>query len=548
MEWPLGVKPLDLEKWTNAHDNFTQHLQPGASFDLSISDPEFRRQYSTFMERYNKTTENIQWLIRFAIDYNLRLRPVGSGWSLSKVAVTEGGLINTKKLRLRAKLSRSMVAPEYLEHGGDPDNLLFAQCGNTIISINTLLEKRRRPAKSLRASGGSNGQTIVGALSTGTHGAAHKFGGIAEFITGMHIVTGPDRHVWLERASYPVTTPAFRELLGAETIRDDALFNSALVSFGSFGFIHSVLVEVEPIFLLEEEFRPVAYDEGLERAICYGDFSGVADHLRYDLDTINEKLYHLEMAINPHRFERDDLEKGVYLRVLYKQPYRQDYLHIPPQDQGYTYGDDTLGLIQLVLDTVEMAPGNFLDRLIIPQTVNSLFDLAFSRPEINFGTVGQIFRNTRFRGKLFSAAYAFDRKDIPRVIDLILELNQDIPFAGVMAMRFLKGTQATLGFTHFPQTCVLELDGANVVVNQRFVETLTPRLEQANIPYTIHWGKINKVLNRERVRHIYGDERVDQWLRNRRRLMEPETMEVFNNEFLRRCGLDEVVSVIDVTV
>lgn len=538
MDLPLGIKTLALEKWTNAHANFTQSLQKGASFDLSVSAPEFKEKYKTFKERYNKTTENIQWLIKFASENNYRLRAMGSGWSLSKVAVSEDGIVNTKKLRLRARLAPSQITKAYLDKGGDPDNLLFAQCGNTIIAINDLLEKTRNPPKSLKASGGSNGQTIVGAFSTGTHGAALKFGALSEFVVGMHIVTGPDRHVWLERASYPVTSKKFTSWMNAEVIMDDDIFNSALVSFGSFGFIHSVLIEVEPVYLLEQELIRVPYDDILEKAIRRGDFSGLAPKLKYPLDVINTTLYHFELAINPHDFKKNSKDQGVYLRVMYKQPYRSDYNKFNPKTEGYTYGDDVLGLIQLVLDKVEKLPGN-INMALIPSTVNSLFKVAYDRPESAIGTIGETFRNTIFRGKLFSAAFAFNREDIPEVVDIILAINKQIPFAGVMAMRFVKGTQATLGFTRFEHTCVLELDGVDAVINHQFSNVFIEEVESRNLNYAIHWGKINHMLDKERVRNIYGEQNIGQWISHRNQLLSGEAMNVFTNEFLEYCGLDQ---------
>src|SRR5688572_9401740 len=98
MDLPLGIKPLPITNWkyTNAHANFTQKLKKGASFDLTVSDPVFKQQYPTFKEKYNKTTQNIQWLIKYAIENKIRLRAMGSGWSFSKVAVSEDGIINTK--------------------------------------------------------------------------------------------------------------------------------------------------------------------------------------------------------------------------------------------------------------------------------------------------------------------------------------------------------------------------------------------------------------------------------------------------------------------
>lgn len=541
MNLPVGIKPLIIEKWnwSNAHSNFTQKLKENCSFELTVSDEEFENKYKTFKEKYNATTENIQWLIKYAMDKNIRLKPMGSGWSLTKVNVSEDGIINTKKLRLKAQLGKSQIAQSYIDKGGDPSNLLFAQCGNTIISINDLLEKERNPPKSLRASGGSNGQTIVGALSTGTHGSAFKYGALSEFVVGMHIVVGPDRHVWLERASYEVTSNEFRSWIKAEVILDDDLFNSALISFGSFGFIHSVLIEVEPKYLLEQELKVVPYDDGLIKAITDADFTGIASRLKYPLDVANDSLYHFEIAINPHKFKKNDPEEGAYMRVMYKQPYRSDYTRFEPSTKGHTYGDDVLGYIQQVLDTVEKIPGK-IELALIPKAVNALFKTAFDRPEAAMGTVGETFRNTVFRGQLFSGAYTFDRKDIPQIVDIALDINKKIPFAGVIALRFIKGTKATLGPAQFPNTCVLEMDGVDADVNHKFIEELTNRVESQNIRYGVHWGKINKVLNKERVRRMYGNEKVDKWLKHRKQLLRTvDVRNVFNNGFLEQCGLDQ---------
>lgn len=540
---PLGIKALTLKewKWTNAHANFTQALKPEASFELTVSDEAFKKQFTTFQDRYRKTTENMQWLIKYAIDHKLRLRAMGSGWSLSKVAVSDHGIINTKGLTLKAQLSETQVSEDFLRKGGDPSDLLFAQCGNEIIRINDLLEKERQPPKSLRVSGGSNGQTIVGAFSTGTHGAAFRYGSICDCVLGMHLVVGPDRHVWLERASRQVTSEKFRQMLEAEVILDDDLFHSALVSFGSFGIIHSVLIELEPVFLLEQQLLQVPYNAALLQAITAGDFSGLTPILRHPENT----LYHFELAINPHSFKKDGVEKDVYLRIMYKLPYRPDYQKFDPTAKGrYTYGDDVLGLIQSVLDGIEKVPGEKLELQLVPRLVNSLFKTAYDRPESALGTIGETFRNTIFRGRLFSAAFSFDRKQIPAIVDLFLELNKKLPFTGIMAFRFVKGTQATLGFARFENTCVLELDGAETQVNHQFTDRFARMLEERQIPYTIHWGKINTILNKERVRYMHGEGQVGKWISHRCRLLSDEAREVFNNEFLQLCGLDQSQAVV----
>ena len=308
----------------------------------------------------------------------------------------------------------------------------------------TTWKKKVNHAKSLRCSGGSNGQTIAGAFSTGTHGASINFGRLSEMVVGLHIVTGPDRHVYIERASRKITSDAFHQKVGAEVIFDDDLFNAALVSFGSFGIIHGVLLEVEDKFLLKQNLKRVPFDQALDEAVTQGNFSAIQDHIDFPIDT----LYHFELAINPHDFEFDNASKGTYLRVMSK-------IGVEPYDpivatEKYSYGDDTLGLIQSVLDAVEKTAG-FLNRLLIPKLVNVLFKLAYDRPETATGTIGETFNSTKFRGQLFSAAIGLDRKDVKKVIELCLQTNNSIKLAGVMAFRFVKGTKATLGFTRWSE-------------------------------------------------------------------------------------------------
>src|SRR5215467_4328737 len=114
-----------------------------------------------------------------------------------------------------------MIDPAYAGPNREK-NLRFVQCGNSILELHRQL---RAQGRRLRSCGASNGQTIAGALSTGTHGAAIDAGSIANYVVGLHIVVSPTRHVWLERKSYPVMTKDFADALGAEWIRDDSLFN-----------------------------------------------------------------------------------------------------------------------------------------------------------------------------------------------------------------------------------------------------------------------------------------------------------------------------------
>jgi hypothetical protein len=155
-----------------------------------------------------------------------------------------------------------------------------------------------------------------------------------------------------------------------------------------------------------------------------------------------------------------------------------------------------------------------------------------------FGTIGETFTNTRFRGKAASAALGINAADASKVIEEVIAINRTSPFPGAAALRYVKGTMALLGFTKFPLTCVLELDGVDARASRDFYQKVWDRLETLNIPYTEHWGKINFNLNGSRVRKMYGNAAVDTWIACRNTLLDGSTKKVFNNEFLRKIGLD----------
>lgn len=524
---PDGISRLPITTWENGHENFVHTFKENCSFKLSIPS-------SNSANPYQDTTKNFQWLIQYAIDNNIQLRALGNGWSFSEVAVCEGGLVDTKALRLSYNLKNSYVAPEYLASGKSANNLFFTQCGMSILDLDEKLEQDSNPKRSLKASGASNGQTIAGASSTGTHGSAFNVGAVHDSIVGLHLVVGPNRHVWLEKKSNPVASDDFIQWLGAEPIRDDDMFNAAVVSFGSFGFIHGVLIETEPIFLLEQ-FRTgnIVYNDDLKLAMDHLDFSSILNQLPAPPVAPGKELYHFEILVNLQMFEPDNPPKGVYLKTMYKEPYREDYTKITTDDKGFMYGDDLLGVMETVLDTL----GPNISSLLIPGIVNKLFPLAFTANVSMIGTVGETFSNTKFRGKAASAAIAVHTSDASTVLEEIVAINKNFPFAGALALRYVKATEALLGFTHFDKTCIMELDGVDSQLSRTFVQKVWARLQQLNIPFTMHWGKFNFGLHPDQVQKMYGD-KLTKWKACRNSLLTDEVKKVFTNNFMVQCGLD----------
>jgi len=118
--------------------------------------------------------------------------------------------------------------------------------------------------------GGAGGQTVFGALTTGTHGSDVKLPPIADAVLAMHIVVDGGKHYWLERkVDQEVLVTDDQRLIALygndryrgnsergidnfEIIRDDDIFNSVLMSAGRFGVVYSIVLKAVRQYCLNE--------------------------------------------------------------------------------------------------------------------------------------------------------------------------------------------------------------------------------------------------------------------------------------------------------
>lgn len=503
----MKIVQTGLTEWVNQHQTFAESIK---SLAIAGNEPDLDA-----LESYNDTTKGFQIQLREAIKNNTPFRSLGSGWSWTKIATAKDGvMIDTKQLNTTIGISPRSVAPSYT---GDINKLLFAQCGNGIWELGNEL---RTKDLSLKTSGASSGQTIVGAMSTGAHGSSLDVGAVQDFIIGLHLIVGPDRHIWLERKSAPVVSDFFIQKLQTELVQDDDLFNSALVSFGSFGIIHGVMLEAEELFLLEAYLRKMPYDDSLKKLMETLDFSNA------NLPNGNERPFHFEVMIDPY-----DIKNGAYVYSFYKRPYRNGYQPAVANEAGIGAGDDAACFIWK-LQTVIPA--------LIPTIVTNLLGGSLKPFEKQWGTLAEIFNNTILHGKLYSAAIGLPPEQVSRVTELLLEINDKSgPFPGLFAYRFIKKSQATLAFTRFDYTCILELDAAPSDGTLNFYKEVWNRLDEEKIPFTMHWGKMND-LDFDRLTRMYGTD-LDTWIAARNKLLDADCRKVFSNPLLHQWGLDKVV-------
>ena len=503
-----------MDSWTGRHQTYTQKIEGQHAFQVfhPAGNP------AALLEAYNSATKELQGLIAQAVQENKTLRAYGSSWSLSKVAVCEHRLVSTKALRIRFTMPASQVSASY---AGDRAKLRFLECGYSIAEINRVLFQ---DGLSLKASGSNNGQTLPGVISTGTHGSAFKFGATQDFVVGIHLVTGPNKHVYLERESYPVVKPSFAAALGAELIRDDTLFDAALVSFGAFGIIHGLMIEARDLFLLDAYRSYRNFNPALRKAITALDFSGLT------LPKAASKLYHFQVTVNPN----DDIPpKRAAVLTMFERPWNQNYQ--PPDWDDGAAGPGASGLEVMggLLDLIPSSLGNIVKPMLNMQVNDAL------APYEETGAIRDLFRGEKVTGKVFASGVGVP---LANALDTLnVALNTYANFGTILPMlitlRFVKGTKALLGFTKFDPTCVLEIDGLFTPKSQAYVREVWTNLEQAGIPFTMHWGKINSFMTKARVRSMYGDD-VDKWIASRETLLEsPEVRNVFTNGFMKPLGL-----------
>lgn len=448
-----------------------------------------------------------------------RVRAIGSGWSLSSVAYVDDFLVDTSALsEWSLGFSAPMVEPT---HAARRDRFVLAQCGVQIRTLDGHLEQRRL---ALPTQGASNGQTIVGAMSTGTHGSAHDAGSIADFILGLHIVAEGGRHYWVERASDPVTTSAFAAWLGnAVPLRNDELFNAAVVGFGSFGLIHAVLFEAEPVFVLDKFVRRY-------------DYPAVA-HAARTLDTAGldlpspDRPFHFEVVVNPYR--RGAGEGGAFVRAYYKKTLGANE-PLPVLSVGESKTIRSPDLIHVISSLSDAVPA------LVPGLLQDQLEHSFQPTPLplRHALPGQIFDDTLPSNGGTSLEIGVPLARVGDALDAIFRVTDAHVFGAPVALRYVRASHATLAFScHAPTTCTLEMPGIDSATAASGHRQIFAALQAAQIPATYHWGQQGP-FTAASLAQGYGAARIERWLQARRGFLKTAGgRRTFSNALLDACGL-----------
>ncbi len=498
------LKATNRKRWTNHHK--TVSIKTKDQWVVRNESP------GSSISNMRHTAARIQRLIARARTEGVRLRAHGSRWSFSEIAAVEDGWsLETGHLNHMFRVAPDTVDPQF---AGGAEELVLAQCGRSISEINREIESPDW-ARALRTSGASNGQTIAGALGTGTHGSAVDVGAMESQVVGVQLLSA-DRNLWIERASQPVMTNAFAQSLGADLVRDDLLFEAALVGLGALGVVHAALFRTTGRYLLKSSLKHMPFSD-IEYAMNTLDFRGL------NLTDPTRRPYFFMPIIDPGN------PATAYVTVRYKESCPADHVPDGRLKSGYEVGNDLPGLIGTILDAEPRLRQAFVSLIIKSELAE------FAKKDGL--TPGVTYSYTTPRSGVASTGVAVPIGYTTRALEIGKAAFASNPGAPIVfSFRYVQKSPALLGFTKFDPTCVIDVDGIDSQATRSLMEDFWSGLDAAGIPYAFHWGKLHG-LTPQRLRNSYGGA-LDKWALAREQLLpNAAEREIFSNNLTTALGL-----------
>jgi hypothetical protein len=540
-----------------------------------------------------------------AADPQRKVRAAGSSWSLSDAPATPDYLVETRGLH------RTLynVVPDALSKQALSDLTAQPQDGRRYsyyhveagVTIRDLCQRLDQPSGrwplpthdlagrhpglggrwALATMGGASGQTLAGAISTGTHGSDVELPPMADFVEAVHLVGPSGRQHWIER-NHPLTDmEALRAIYpGLEVHHNEQLFNSVLVSVGRMGIIYALVIRVVPQFGLEERRSKSLWSREAPRLLDGSIFT-------------DERF--VQVLLNPYATSTGDHVCYVTTRRETTPPANSRASSMPAL-LSWICRYRTIGqllvraicLLLLAILPMRLIPGvrRLLDRilakaavcvlLLLPLADESIGDLvarlcnavnaarqtwvttalvdrimAAAQPEEGTGGTRprtgisyQIAEATGtgvecYRGVsvevFFDATRAahidFVNDDLLPTLDALR--RQDGPVLGYVSLRFTRRSAAFLAMQRWDRTCAIEVallrgvNGNNTVLRQ---------LERAAVLRggTVHWGQGN-TLTAADVRGMYPN--YEAWREQLRSLSADGGSHTFENPYCSKRGL-----------
>jgi hypothetical protein len=196
-----------------------------------------------------KSIDDLVAIVREAEAHGKKVHALGSTYSFSDCAMTTDYMVDTRALWRPIQTVQQALA------GATPPTVYHVEAG---ITIRDLYQNLDSLGLALETMGGSSGQSIAGAISTGTHGGDYLMPPLADTVLAIHLVGAGGTQYWIEPSTGPLTDATLLhqkvvpKIALDNIIYDDATFNACLVSLGCMGIIYAVVLRVRSKYDLVE--------------------------------------------------------------------------------------------------------------------------------------------------------------------------------------------------------------------------------------------------------------------------------------------------------
>jgi L-gulono-1,4-lactone dehydrogenase len=416
---------------------------------------------------YPKTVEEVRAIILEAAKYRLPVRVVGSGHSWSDLVCTTGYLINTDSFNKILSIDKERC-------------IVQVEAG---IKLKDLFQQLASAGLALSNQGYISEQSIAGATATATHGSGHT-GCLSDFVIAVQLIDSQGN-------SHDISEKNNPEWLSA-----------ARVHLGALGFIYSMTLQCEPLFILNHRQFLMKWEDFID---SYKELHNNNDYCM----TMGPVLQDTTLVYTWNRSN-----KRVTNNFLTKL------------------------LERLLMSNAFNTLGSRISRSL-PRVTDTMLHFAFrnlaqnDHREYSFKTLSPLLDPISV-SQYIEEEHAIPIEYFAKAVKEVRELyaayeKRGHSFVAVIACRFSPAYYTSyLAQNYGRETAYITINGVNVAADESFYRDLDQlMLQYAGRP---HWGKLN-YLNRESVLKLWGESA--QKFNNVRKQLDPGNM--FANEFIKRC-------------
>ncbi len=520
---------VDKTNWNNFHGTIAHQHVPL----YSIVDPIVSTAGGATASGVRRH-DGLQDILNYCFTQNPvePLRTVGATWSLSSIIQPKNVILDPAVFDGINRVDATQLTPAYLASVTASGNVPMVVMGGTQIA--RLNQKLGEVGLALPTSGANDGHRFAGCIATATHGSAISYGAVHDAVRGVFLVVSPTEAVFVQPKSNPYFKDGLRQFLEASSgfktrdVQDDDAFFAAMVSLGSLGFVHSVVIETVPLYQLKQRIiqRPLG-DAQVLQALRTLDTSALHPD-------IPAKPWHFAVIVAPYASAGSP---GFFVSLMWKV----SAAGVPfagPNTASPMVPSDTGALVAKLAGLLGgPVTGPILEHVISSQAA-SLYppgDIAAQFP-------GQVFGQTTLPPGIGSSAeIVVNQADSVNALTAIFAgLNAEKAngryLLGALGVRSVPQTNALLGMNIHPNNCYIEIPGLRNAEIPLVHKACWDALDKAKVPYICHWGQLNN-LDAGRINTYYGP-RVARWKAARAALLTaPNALDVFAAPLLGSVGL-----------